>query len=125
MIYHYLHILVIYRLNMDGQKTTTKNGEPRIDADIANLEITAGIQNWNEHGITSGQITIELPNGLRIDVKCTTNDDTGEVITSDINIHNMKETNEITIFREKGDKLIRKTTKTCGIIWTDINYEVA
>lgn len=27
MIYHYLNIPVIYRLNMDGQKTTTKNDE--------------------------------------------------------------------------------------------------
>ena len=110
---------------MDGQKTTTKNGEPRVDADIANLNIQPGIQNWNEHGITSGQILIRLPNGQRIDVKCSTNDDTGEVIASDIKIHNMKETTAITIFREKGDKLIRKTEKAEGFIWTDINYEVA
>tara|TARA_R100001086_G_scaffold53942_1_gene24137 strand:+ start:353 stop:682 length:330 start_codon:yes stop_codon:yes gene_type:complete len=109
---------------MDETKTT-ENGEPRIDADIKNLEITAGIQNWNENGITSGQIRIELPNGQTISIRCATSDDTGKVIGTCIDIHNMKETSEITIFREKGDKLLRRTRRIDGHVWTDINYEVA
>ena len=108
MIYHIVYIPVIYRLNMDGQKTTTKNGEPRLDADIRNMEVGLGLHQWdgltNESGLTAGSISIRLPNGTRIDITSTS--DGADFNNVDIDIHRIEDS-VITVF-EKSSSMTKK-----------------
>lgn len=61
------------------------NGEPYIDADIRNMEISVGSQNWDldqdpsyHSKMTSGEIEVRLPNGTRIDIQAAVEDDWDE-----------------------------------------------
>ena len=121
MIYHIVYIPVIYRLNMDGQKTTTKNGEPRIDADIANMEIRMGIQNWVSGNMESGQISISLPNGTKVNIQAAVE---GDWDNCNIDIHRLNDT-EITLF-EKSSTITKRARKIKGVSkFTKIMKKVA
>lgn len=54
MIYHIVYIPVIYRLNMDGQKTTTKNGTRTIQCD----ECECDCGGFADEGILWGEIEL-------------------------------------------------------------------
>ena len=124
MIYHIVYIPVIYRLNMDETKTT-EHGEPRINADIRNMEINLGMHNWDgsrTEGLTAGSITIRLPNGTRIDI-CSVLDDS-DYSKAEIGIHQLNDT-EITLF-EKSSTITKRARKIEGVsMFTKIMKKVA
>ena len=109
---------------MDETKTT-ENGEPRINADIRNMEINLGMHNWDgsrTEGLTAGSITIRLPNGTRIDI-CSVLDDS-DYSKAEIGIHQLNDT-EITLF-EKSSTITKRARKIEGVsMFTKIMKKVA
>jgi hypothetical protein len=106
---------------MDEQKTTTKNGEPRIDADIANLKIEAGSLNWDEGNMKSGEIEVSLPNGTKVCIQASVSGDWNKCT---IGIHRLNDT-EITLY-EKSSTITKRAQKIKGESrFTKINKKVA
>jgi len=82
---------------------------------INNLKIEAGIQNWTVDEMTSGEITITLPNGTIIDIQASVQ---GDWNNCKIKVHWLNDT-EITI-HEKGSSITKTQKKRNGHTWTDI-----
>lgn len=79
---------------------------------IANMEITKGILNYEKYELTSGQVKIVLPCGTQIQVMCSTKDSDGEIITSDIEIQNPSDKVKVKVFGKDGHTMkVSKRTK--------------
>ena len=79
------------------------------------MEIKAGFQNWVVDEMTSGEITIRLPNGTHIDIQASVQ---GDWNNCDIKVHWLNDT-KITI-HEKGSSITKKQKKSDGHTWTVI-----
>jgi len=82
---------------------------------INNLKIEAGCQNWTVDEMTSGEITIQLPNGTSIDIQASVQ---GDWNNCNISVHWLNDT-KITI-HEKGSSITKKQKSRKGHTWTVI-----
>ena len=106
---------------MDEHKTTKSTGEPRIEADIANLKIEVGTQNWVSGNMESGQIDVSLPNGTKVRIQASVE---GDWNNCTIKIHRLNDT-EITLF-EKSSTITKRGQKIKGVSkFTKITKRVA
>ena len=83
--------------------------------EIANMKIDKGVQNWIVGKMESGEISIELPNGTKIEVQTSVQ---GDWSRSEITIHRLNDT-DLTI-HQKGSSLIKKQKKGKNHTWTQI-----
>jgi len=82
---------------------------------INNLKIEAGAQNWVVDKMTSGEVTIRLPNGTCIDIQASVQ---GDWNNCNISVHWLNDT-KITI-HEKGSSIAKKQKSNNGHTWTVI-----
>tara|TARA_S200002703_G_scaffold26221_1_gene22497 strand:- start:2625 stop:2900 length:276 start_codon:yes stop_codon:yes gene_type:complete len=83
--------------------------------EIKNMKIEEGCQNWVVGEMTSGEITIRLPNGTCIDIQASVQ---GEWNSCNISVHCLNDT-EMTIY-EKGSSITKRQKKRDGHTWTVI-----
>tara|TARA_Y100000004_G_C8940780_1_gene424081 strand:- start:1615 stop:1902 length:288 start_codon:yes stop_codon:yes gene_type:complete len=92
-----------------------------IDADIANLKIEVGTQNWVSGNMESGEIYVSLPNGTKVCIQAAVD---GDWNSATIKIHRLNDT-EITLF-EKSSTITKRARKINGVSkFTKINKKVA
>ena len=89
---------------------------------VDNMTVELGVQNWKDYGLTSGDISIRLPNGTRISISSVTNDESGDAVHQKIIIHRLRGT-EITI-HQAGSTITKKTVRSDGHSWTQISRKV-
>jgi len=82
---------------------------------IENMKIEKGCQNWVVGEMTSGEITVRLPNGTTIDIQASVQD---EWNSCNITVHWLNDT-KITI-HEKGSAITKKQKSNKGHTWTVI-----
>ena len=84
-----------------------------------NMTIEDSVQNWEENGILSGGVNIELLDGTSISITQSICAETKKIISTSMTMHRAQNMN-IALFGIKANEFTKRTVNYKGSTWTEV-----